>query len=92
MTQYNLPPEAELIKTQLKSILGQYRVMNASITQRLKAMGFQITKRRTHYKIYYMLDMSRFVVYPSTASEYRTGKILASKTFRYLILPYFLNH
>ena len=89
MNQFNLPSDVELIDHQLKAILNQYRVMNSSIRRRLKALGFQITKGRGHYKIYYMHEQSRYVTISASASEYRTGRNLAKNIFRYLIVPYF---
>lgn len=92
MNQFKLPSDVEFIDHQLKSILQQYRVMNSSIRRKLKDLGFQISKGRGHYKIYYMHERSRYVTISASASEYRTGRNLAKNIFRYLIIPYFLNH
>lgn len=76
------------IREELKVILGQYRVLTASIRIRLEAMGFTFTKRKTHYKVYYMNIPSRFCSMSVTASDKRTGILTALKFYRYLVVPY----
>ena len=76
------------IREELKVILGQYRILNASIRQRLEALGFTFTKRRGHYKVYYMHEHSRFCSMSVTASDRKTGVNTALKLFRYLVIPY----
>lgn len=76
------------LREELKVILGQYRVLNSSVRQRLEALGFSFSKRRGHYKVYYMNERCRFCSMSVTASDRKTGVNTALKLFRYLVIPY----
>ena len=78
---------AMLIKSELKRILRQYRVMTFAIRSKLNALGFSIKQAGKHIKIYYGNDESHWALIASTASDVKAGITVATRVFRTLIVP-----
>ncbi len=78
---------AKLIKSELKRILRQYRVMTVAIRSKLNALGFSIKLAGKHIKIYYGSDRSHWALIASTASDVKAGITVATRVFKTLIVP-----
>lgn len=67
------------IREELKCIFRGYRHLTRKISQQLAALGFRTEVGKTHIKIYYSDNNSKFVTISKTASDWRTGLNLCSQ-------------
>ena len=62
------------IRQQLKNIFKGYGHITRKIHQELAALGFIVKSGKTHAKVYYGADHSRFVTISKTSSDRRAGR------------------
>lgn len=76
--------ESEKIQSEIKSILKDYRGMDAKIRRRLKALGFSIDGGGKHYEIMYNQDKRYCFTLAKTPSDHRSGDNIAGTINRKL--------
>lgn len=67
------------LREKLKIIFKDYKHLTRKIGHELSSLGFNIVICKTHIKIYYMNNASKFVTISKTASDWRTGLNVCSQ-------------
>lgn len=80
------PPtgEAEAMRDRLKTLLRDFRSMDAKVRSALQDMGFDISEEGKHYKIVFQGDDRYTFTMPKSGSDYRGGLNLAGDISRLL--------
>ena len=81
------PPtgEAEAMRNRLKSLLRDFRSMEAKVRSALQDMGFEISEEGKHYKIVFQGDERYTFTMPKSGSDHRGGLNLAGDISRLLL-------
>ena len=81
------PPtgEAEAMRSRLKSLLRDFRSMDAKVRSALQDMGFEISEEGKHYKIVFQGDDRYTFTMPKSGSDHRGGLNLAGDISRLLL-------
>lgn len=81
------PPtgEAEAMRNHLKSLLRDFRSMDAKVRGALQDMGFEIFEDGKHYKIVFQGDERYTFTMPKSGSDHRGGLNLAGDISRLLL-------
>ena len=81
------PPtgEAEAMRNRLKSLLRDFRSMEAKVRSALQDMGFEISEEEKHYKIVFQGDERYTFTMPKSGSDHRGGLNLAGDISRLLL-------
>jgi hypothetical protein len=81
------PPtgEAEAMRNRLKSLLRDFRSMDAKVRNALQDMGFEISDEGKHYKIVFQGDDRYTFTMPKSGSDHRGGLNLAGDISRLLL-------
>ena len=61
------------LRDELKSIFRGYKRLTKKINHELSALGIKVVVGKTHIKIYYMNNASKYVTVSKTSSDWRTG-------------------
>ena len=80
------PPtgEAEAMRTRLKTLLRDFRSMDAKVRSSLQDMGFEISEDGKHFKVVFQGDYRYTFTMPKSGSDHRGGLNLASDIARLL--------
>lgn len=85
MIEANPPAgENQLLRERLKTLLRDYRNMDARIRSELEEMGFELSEDGKHFKIVFQGDDRYTFVMPKSGSDHRGGLNLASDIARLL--------
>lgn len=81
------PPsgESEAMRNRLKTLLRDFRAMDAKVRSGLQDMGFDISEEGKHYKIIFQGDDRYTFTMPKSGSDYRGGLNLAGDISRLLL-------
>lgn len=81
------PPtgEAEAMRNRLKTLLRDFRSMDAKVRSALQDMGFEISEEGKHFKIVFQGDDRYTFTMPKSGSDHRGGLNLASDIARLLL-------
>ena len=86
IVQANPPTgEAEVMRTRLKTLLRDFRSMDARVRSGLQDMGFDISEEGKHYKIVFQGDDRYTFTMPKSGSDHRGGLNLAGDISRLLL-------
>lgn len=77
--------EAEAMRNRLKSLLRDFRSMEAKVRSALQDMGFEISEEGKHYKIVFQGDERYTFTMPKSGSDHRGGLNLAGDISRLLL-------
>ena len=67
------------LREELKRIFKGYKHLTNKISRQLNHLGFKIEIGKTHIKIYYKDNNSKYVTFSKTASDWRTGLNLCTQ-------------
>lgn len=81
------PPtgEAEAMRNQLKTLLRDFRGLDARVRSALKELGFEITEDGKHHKMVFQGDDRYTFTMPKSGSDHRGGLNLAGDISRLLL-------
>jgi hypothetical protein len=86
IVQANPPTgEAEAMRSKLKTLLRDFRSMDAKVRAGLQEMGFDVSEDGKHFKIVFQGDDRYTFTMPKSGSDHRGGLNLASDIARLLL-------